>query len=67
MGKLSDAKNKVKEEQKDVQEQLDILISLAKSQTEIFQHRIEASLKDGKISDDLTIPITKVLSKQLES
>ena len=67
MGKLSDAKNKVKEEQKDVQEQLDILISLAKSQTEIFQQRIEASLKDGKISDDLTIPITKVLAKQLES
>ena len=33
MGKLSDAKNKVKEEQKDVQEQLDILISLAKSQS----------------------------------
>ena len=67
MGKLSDAKNKVKEEQKDVQEQLDILISLAKSQTEIFQQRIEASLKDGKISDDLTVPITKVLAKQLES
>lgn len=67
MGKLSEAKNKAKEEQKEVQEQLDILISLAKSQTEIFQQRIEASLKDGKISDDLTVPITKVLAKQLES
>ena len=36
MGKLSEAKNKVQEERKEVQEQLDILISLAKSQTEIF-------------------------------
>lgn len=67
MGKLSEAKNKVQEERKEVEKQLDILISLAKSQTEIFQQRIEASLKDGKISDDLTVPITKVLAKQLES
>lgn len=67
MSKLSAIKDKVKSEEKDILEQLDILTKLAEGQSIIFQNKIVTSLKDGKISDDLTVPITKVLASRMET
>jgi len=67
MSKFNTLKDKAKSESKDIQEQLDILIKLAEGQSIIFQNKIVTSLKDGKINDDLTVPITKVLASRLET
>lgn len=62
MSSLNSIKEKAKAEQQDIQEALDILVKLAESKTETFAAEIIASLKDGKLNDDLTVPITKVLA-----
>ena len=50
-----------KETEREIGEQLKILTSLGESKVTIFRGEIEASLKDGKTTDDLKVPITKVL------
>jgi hypothetical protein len=49
-----------------VKENLNTLVDLAESKTEVFESEIKQDLKSGKATDDLTIPITKVLAKKLE-
>ena len=64
MGKLREMISSVdqsKETEKEIGEQLKILTSLGESKVTIFRGEIEASLKDGKTTDDLKVPITKVL------
>lgn len=69
MGKLREMINNVdqsKETEKEIGEQLKILTSLGESKVTIFRGEIEASLKDGKTTDDLKVPITKVLGSYEE-
>lgn len=70
MGKLRDIINSVdnsKEVAEDVKENLHILMSLADSKVQQFSDEIVIDLKTGKTTDDLTVPITKVTHKYLES
>lgn len=48
----------------EIRETLQILTSLAASQAQIFREEIELDLRTGKTTDNLTIPITKIASKQ---
>lgn len=69
MGKLREMISGVdqsKETEKEIGEQLKILTSLGESKVTIFRGEIEASLKDGKTTDDLKVPITKVLGSYEE-
>ncbi len=50
-----------------IKEQLETLSQLANAQNNIDSAAIEMALKDGKINDDLTVPITKVLGKYNET
>jgi hypothetical protein len=50
-----------------IKEQLETLAQLADAQNDIDSKAIEISLKDGKINDDLKIPITKVIGQQKET
>ncbi|MCM1049873.1 MAG: hypothetical protein NC433_15770 [Clostridiales bacterium] len=65
MGKIRELINGVdqsKETEREIGEQLKILASLGESKATIFKSEIETSLKDGKTTDDLKVPITKVLA-----
>ncbi|MDE6750255.1 MAG: hypothetical protein K2K21_14520 [Lachnospiraceae bacterium] len=69
MGKLREMIRGVdqsNETEKEIGEQLKILTSLGESKVTIFRGEIEASLKDGKTTDDLKVPITKVLGSYEE-
>lgn len=69
MGKLRDMINgvdKSKETEKEIAEQLKILSDLGEAKVTIFKGDIENSLKDGKTTDDLKVPITKVLASYEE-
>lgn len=69
MGKLREMINSVdqsKDTEKEIGEQLKILTALGESKVTIFRGEIEASLKDGKTTDDLKVPITKVLGSYEE-
>jgi len=50
-----------------IKEQLETLSQLADAQNDIDAKAIEISLKDGKINDDLKIPITKVIGQYKET
>lgn len=50
----------------EIRENLKILMSLAESKAQIFEDSIQLDLKTGKTSDDLTVPITKVIKKQIQ-
>ncbi|MDD4113308.1 MAG: hypothetical protein PHC56_09815 [Herbinix sp.] len=56
-----------KETEQIIKEQLETLAQLADAQNEIDSKAIEISLKDGKVSDDLKIPITKVIGQYRET
>lgn len=69
MGKIKEIINGLdqsKETEKEIGEQLKILSSLGSSKVDIFRGEIELSLKDGKTTDDLKVPITKVLGSYEE-
>lgn len=50
----------------EIRENLKILMSLAESKAQIFEDQIQLDLKTGKTTDDLTVPITKVVNKQIQ-
>lgn len=50
-----------------IKEQLETLMQLADKNADIASARIEASLKDGKINDDLYVPISKVIKSYREA
>lgn len=56
-----------KETEQIIKEQLETLSQLANAQNDIDSKAIELSLKDGKVTDDLKIPITKVISQYKET
>lgn len=51
----------------EVKENLHILMSLADNKVQQFSDEIMLDLKTGKTTDDMTIPITKITSKYMES
>ena len=70
MGKLRDiidSVDKSKEIADDVRENLHILMSLADSKLKLFQDEITIRLKSGKTTDDLEVPITKVVGTYAEA
>lgn len=50
-----------------IKEQLETLIQLADKNASLAEEQIKAKLKDGKINDDLTVPISKVISSCREA
>lgn len=56
-----------KETEQIIKEQLETLAQLADAQNEIDSKAIEISLKDGKVNDDLKIPITKLIGQYKET
>lgn len=70
MGKLRDIINSVDNSAaitEDIKENLHILMSLADSKVQQFSDEIVIDLKNGKTTDDLSVPITKVTHKYLEA
>lgn len=63
MGQLMEI---VKSSTDEVEEQLSMLSSLATAKLDLFKSEIENSLKTGKITDDLTVAITKIVKKHEE-
>lgn len=64
MGQLADV---VKDpELEDVSEELSMLSNLAQARLDLFKSEIESSLKSGKVTDDLTVAITKLIKKHEE-
>lgn len=64
MGKLEEMINSVErqnETEKEIGEQLKILLSQGEKKVQIFRQEIETSLRKGKTTDDLEVPIAKVL------
>lgn len=50
----------------DVSEELNRLSSLAQAKLDLFKTEIESSLQTGKVTDDLTVAITKLIKKHEE-
>lgn len=50
-----------------IKEQLETLIELAEYNTELQLSKITNSLKDGKISDDLYVPISKIVEQYTDA
>lgn len=50
----------------ETKENLKIIMDLAESKAKIFEDQIVIDLKTGKTTDDLTVPITKVVQKSLD-
>lgn len=70
MGKLRDIIHSADNSQQvadEVRENLHILMSLAESKVQQFSDEIVIDLKNGKTTDDLTVPITKVTHKYMEA
>lgn len=63
MGQLAEI---VKTSTDDVEEQLSMLSSLATAKLDLFKAEIESSLKTGKVTDDLTVAVTKIIKKHEE-
>lgn len=63
MGQLADV---VKASTEDVEEQLNMLSSLAQAKLDLFKAEIESSLKTGKVTDDLTVAVTKIIKRHEE-
>lgn len=55
-----------KEKAGEIRENLKIIMDLAESKAQIFEQDIQLDLKTGKTTDDLTVPITKVIGKTIE-
>lgn len=55
-----------KEETEEVKESLHILMDLCESKASVFEENIKNQLLTGKTIDDLTVSITKVLTKDVE-
>lgn len=49
----------------EIKEALTLLIDMAQSKSDLFEQEIETDLKTGKTLDNLTVPITKVLLKDM--
>lgn len=63
MGQLSEI---LKTSTDEVEEQLSMLSSLATAKLDLFKTEIETSLKTGKLTDDLTVAVTKIIKKHEE-
>lgn len=50
----------------EIKEALDLLINTAQAKADLFEQEIESDLITGKTIDNLTIPITKVLMKDIQ-
>lgn len=50
----------------EIRENLKILMELAESKAQIFEDEIKLDLKTGKTTDDLTVPITKVVKTSIQ-
>lgn len=50
----------------DVSEELSMLSSLAQAKLDLFKTEIESTLKSGKVTDDLTVAVTKLIKKHEE-
>lgn len=50
----------------DVSEELSMLSSLAQAKLDLFKTEIESSLESGKVTDDLTVAVTKLIKKHEE-
>lgn len=50
----------------EIKEALTLLIDMAQSKSDLFEQEIETDLKTGKTLDNLTVPITKVLLKDMQ-
>lgn len=59
--KIIDSVDASNEKAAEVRENLKILMELAESKAKIFEDEIKLDLKTGKTTDDLTVPITKVV------
>lgn len=50
----------------EIKEALDLLINTAQTKADLFEQKIESDLITGKTIDNLTIPVTKVLLKDIQ-
>lgn len=50
----------------EIRDNLKTLMELAESKAKIFEDEIQLDLKTGKTTDDLTVPITKVVKKNIQ-
>lgn len=50
----------------EIKENLNVLMSLAETRANLFREEIEKDLITGKTIDDLTVPITKVVARQIQ-
>lgn len=50
----------------EIKEALDLLINTAQTKADLFEQEIESDLITGKTIDNLTIPVTKVLLKDIQ-
>lgn len=50
----------------EIKEALDLLINTAQAKADLFEQEIESDLITGKTIDNLTIPVTKVLLKDIQ-
>lgn len=69
MGAIRDIVKKAdntKEVTAEIKENLNVLLSLAETKANLFQEEIEKDLITGKTVDDLTVPITKVVAKEIQ-
>lgn len=54
------------ETQKEIKETLSILVELAQEKAKTASQKIELELQAGKVSDNLTVPITKIIKSRSE-
>ncbi len=70
MGKLRDVIASADSSQKvtaEVRESLHMLMDLCEDQQKLFQNEIVMDLKTGKTTDDMTVPITKIIGSYSEA
>lgn len=61
--KIIDSIDGTDEKAAEIRDNLKVLTELAESKATIFEDEIQLNLKTGKTTDDLTVPITKVIKK----
>lgn len=64
--KVIDSLDNSDEKAAEIRENLKILMELAESKSKIFEDEIKLDLKTGKTTDDLTVPITKVIKTSVQ-
>lgn len=64
--KVIDTLDPSKEQEALIKEQLETLAQLAESRAQVDESQIIINLKDGKTTDDLRVPITKVIDSRKE-